>query len=397
MKTTYLDKLEDEILIYGSEGAKRVISFLKQFGKNLSEPQSSLKKIIRWDGFPSIVCGIDPSNNTFFVGTEYVFSEYESKICYTENDVDLFYGSTDKLNKILKLCLKYLPKLNIKGVVKGDILYTDNKKIRLIGGQKSIIFKSNSTTYVIPSSCLLYDKVKNTKLGITFNTRYSGTSLKSMVSNTMMDINDISENFNVYVADTKINDVTGSASFTKIELIRYNNALKKLETSLKQSSRFLGIIGNNKESEKIMANVFKSFFSTYIRGNNKIKNARDVSKDFYDYYSTLLDKEISSKNVQRIKDKYLKLKNDGLKFILRNQKSIYMAIKSYMDLQIIKSIITKQLQKIKDTGVFIETESGYKVLSNSKFVAIRSGRVLKLIDSLELNKVKITNKNWNKK
>lgn len=398
MKNTHLEHLEDEILNNGSEGGRTAISFLNELGKMLSEPQSSIQITTKWDGSPSIICGVDPSNNLFFVGTKSVFSKQNPKICYTEKDIDLYYDPSSELNSKLKTCLEYLSKLNIKGVLQGDLLYTNDKKIRTINGTKSIVFRPNTITYAIPLDSSLAEKIKNTKLGIVFHTKYTGSSLESMNANFDSNSIKVNGNTNVYVGQAKFSDVSGIANFNKIQLVKYNSLLKKTQGSLKQASKFLDIINGTGDSKFLMSKIFKTFFNSYIRSGKAIKNARDISKDFYAYYSNLLDKEISTKTTQRVKDKYLKIKNDGLKFIQQNQRSIYMTIASYMNLQSSKNMIIKQLEKVNNIGTFIETESGYKVTSPEGFVAIKSGKVLKLVDRLEFSRANFTiAKDWNKK
>ena len=69
-KNTHLEHLEDDILNQGSQGGRNAITFLRELGKMLSERSSSITVTTKWDGAPAIVCGTDPSNGKFFVGTK---------------------------------------------------------------------------------------------------------------------------------------------------------------------------------------------------------------------------------------------------------------------------------------------------------------------------------------
>ena len=73
-------------------------------------------------------------------------------------------------------------------------------------------------------------------------------------------------------------------------------------------------------------------------------------------------------------------------FIATNQKSIYFTIASYINLQTAKNFVMRKLEKVGDFGTFLETENGYKVTAPEGFVAIKSGRALKLVDRLEFSR-----------
>ena len=123
-KNTHLEHLEDDIFNQGSAGATNAVNFLKSLRDMLTENSggSAIKVTTKWDGAPAIVCGKNPQNGKFFVGTKSVFNKTDPKIVYTAADADRFYaGSTVAL--ILKRCLEYLSTLPIDGVLQGDLLY----------------------------------------------------------------------------------------------------------------------------------------------------------------------------------------------------------------------------------------------------------------------------------
>ena len=87
----HLEHLEDEMLNYGVEGCKAAVSFLKELRKMLGQQESTGFMQTKWDGAPSVVCGTNPMNGMFFVGTKSVFAKTNPKLCYTHEDVDAFY------------------------------------------------------------------------------------------------------------------------------------------------------------------------------------------------------------------------------------------------------------------------------------------------------------------
>ena len=143
--------------------------------------------------------------------------------------------------------------------------------------------------------------------------------------------------------------------------------------------------------------MFKTFFNTYVRQGRNLIGARNTARDFAAYFSNALDKEIGSKKMKTTKDKYLDIKNKGLRFISDNQQAIYMTVASYMNLQAAKNFMIRKLQKVNTFGTFLRTPDGYRVTAPEGFVAIRSGQALKLVDRLEFSRANFTaDKNWEK-
>ena len=126
MKNTHLEHLEDNILNGGSEGGKEAVAFLRSLGKMLDQGGADARVTVKWDGAPAIVCGRNPDNGRFFVGTKSVFNAVSPKIIYSEDDVDRIYPP-GQLSEKLKASYKYLSQLSIPNVVQGDLLFTDDK------------------------------------------------------------------------------------------------------------------------------------------------------------------------------------------------------------------------------------------------------------------------------
>lgn len=395
-KNTHLEHLEDDILNSGSAGGKNAIAFLRELGDMLTQKSSGIRVTTKWDGAPAIICGTDPVSKQFFVGTKSVFAKNAPKICYTDKDIDIFYPE-GQLNTKLKTALQHLPKLGIKGVIQGDLLFTNDKTTGIINGERVISFRPNTITYTVPVGTPLANKISAAKIGIVFHTRYTGSSISEMTASFGVDVSGFNETSDVYVTSATFTDATGAANFTPPQLRAYNAAVNRAEGSLKQASKFLDILTATGESKFIMAKLFKTFFNTYIKEGKPIRNAKEVSKQFAVYYATLIDKEIALKKTVAAKNKYIKMKSDGLQFISSNYQAIYMTVASYMNLQTAKGMVIKQLEKVKTLGTFIKTEDGYKVTAPEGFVAIKSGSALKLVDRLEFSRANFTvAKDWDK-
>ena len=121
-KNLHLEHIEDEVLNRGVVGAREAINFLQSLRDMLAgHSQTKVNVTTKWDGAPAIFCGINPENGKFFVGTKGVFNA-NPKLNYTDEDIDANHAS-EGLNAKLKVALRYLPKLGIKGVLQGDMMF----------------------------------------------------------------------------------------------------------------------------------------------------------------------------------------------------------------------------------------------------------------------------------
>ena len=143
MKNTHLEHLEDNILNDGSRGGMEAVAFLRSLGDMLDQGAADARVTVKWDGAPAVICGINPENGRFFVGTKSVFNKVGPKIMYSENDVDSIYPPGQLAEK-LKASYRYLSQLSIPNVIQGDLLFTDDKYEAVIGGENCIAFQPNT-------------------------------------------------------------------------------------------------------------------------------------------------------------------------------------------------------------------------------------------------------------
>ena len=394
MKNTHLEHLEDNILNDGSQGGKEAVAFLRSLGDMLDQGGADTRVTVKWDGAPAVICGTNPENGRFFVGTKSVFNKTDPKIIYSEEDVERMYAPGQLAEK-LKDAYKYLSTLSIPNVVQGDLLFTDDKYEANIGGDTCIAFQPNTIVYAVPKDSDIGQKIDEAKFGIVFHTAYSGRTLDTM-SATFGNIG-VQGNTNVFVTSSDFKNASGEANMTSAEKTTYTNLVNKTEGSLKQASRFLDLMKVNDMNKFTLNIMFKTFFNTYVRQGRSLVGARNTARDFAQYFSNALDKEIDKKKMKSTKDKYLELKNKGLRFISDNQQAIYMTVASYMNLQAAKNFMIRKLQKVNTFGTFLRTPDGYRVTAPEGFVAIRSGQALKLVDRLEFSRANFTaDKNWEK-
>jgi hypothetical protein len=392
-QNTHLEHLEDDILNQGSRGGVNAVKFLRELGKMLSEPHSNVNVTTKWDGAPAVICGRHPTTKNFFVGTKGVFAKMP-KICLSDADVDHYYSGD--LAAKLKTCLRLLPKLNIQGVLQGDLLFTNDTTTRTIGGERVISFQPNTITYAIPEKSELGQRVKKAQLGIVFHTSYSGgPNLLDMTPSFGVDVSRMQNVPGVVVFSSNFTDATGASLFTQAQKRQYDMKVNRAEGSLKQASQFLNILQQTGDGKFLLSAMFKVYFNSYIRKGIAIADTKKVAAGFASYYRAALDKEIALKKTATTQAKYRKIQQDGLKFIRANERAIYMTVASYINLTDAKTMIIRKLESVKDIGTYIKTENGFRVTAPEGFVAIKSGAALKLVDRLEFSRANFTvEKNW---
>ena len=393
-KNTHLEHLEDDIVNSGKVGGFNAIKFLRELGKMLSEPTSSIRVTTKWDGAPAIVCGRTPDNGAFFVGTKSVFAKTHPKLMFNDYMIDSVYNGN--LATILKECLKYFSQIGITGVIQGDLLYTNQTKtIKSINNQQCVTFTPNTITYAVPVDSMVGQQIINSKIGIVFHTSYTGKNMRSMNATFGVDTKNLNGTKDVYVSSATFEDASGAANLDTTELSKYNSLVNKAEGSLKQASTFLNEIKEFGQSKFMMNVMFKSFMNRFIRAGVPIRDAQSTSDLFVGFYSNQLDREIASKKTKSAKDKYIKMKSDGLQFLKTNSRSLYFTVASYINLIEAKTFIIKKLERVKTLGTFLRTDNGYEVTAPEGFVAIKSGNALKLVDRLEFSRANFTAaKDW---
>ena len=393
-RNTHLEHLEDEIVNNGYDGGVNAVNFLSSIrDMMLGSSRSKLNVSVKWDGAPAVFCGINPENGKFFVGSKSIFN-VTPKINYTNRDIDRNHGGG--LADRLKICLKYLPRLGIRGVVQGDLLFVpgDIKGVT-IHGEKAIAFKPNTITYAVPEDSPLARRILNAKLGIIFHTSYSGRTMDKLKASFGVNVRSFNKSTAVFFDDASYKDTSGVASFTSAESDSYDAQLRMAMGSIKKGKPVLELMKRQHNLLSVGARL-KIFFNTYIKQGRTVPSAKGAYNDFRKYYASALDDEVDARKTDKAKSKYATIRNEGLRFIDRYATELYFAIASYMTLQRVKSFLVQKMNQIKSIGTFIQTDKGFRVTNPEGYVAVdRSGSAVKLVDRLEFSTANFTiAKNW---
>ena len=393
-KNTHLEHLEDDIINRGSKGGDNAVNFLKSVRNMLAGNSGSKTNItVKWDGAPAIICGINPENGKFFVGTKSVFNK-TPKINYTTADIRRNHGG--EVARKLTVCLAQLSRLNIKGILQGDLLYTDDLKSINIDGEKMVSFTPNTITYAVPIKSDLGRRILKAKMGIVFHTQYTGKKMDSLSASfgTVKG----SSGRNVFLASASYQDTSGASTFTASELKTFDAQIRMAEGSLRKAGPVLDLMSTTSNDPLSIGYRLKSYFNYYIKNSNSgMEKVNTMQRQFRDYYENILQSEIDSRKTEKGKAPYIKAKAEGLRFIDRNKTALYFAIASHITLGTCKNTLLQKMSQIQSIGNFIRTGRGYRVTAPEGYVAVdKVAGAIKLVDRLEFSRQNFTMpKGWN--
>ena len=394
-KNTHLEHLEDDIINRGSQGGVNAINFLNSVRNMLAgNIGGKLNMSVKWDGAPAVFCGTNPENGKFFVGTKSVFNK-TPKINYTPTDIRRNHGG--ELANKLQVCLRELPKLGLDGIYQGDLLFTrGDLKAVAIEGEKMITFTPNTITYAVPAGSDIARRIARAKLGIVFHTKYSGKTMSSLTAG-FGSIKGQGPT-SVFLASAAFTDTSGSATFNKSELSRFDALIRMAQGSLSKAKPILDEMSKTSMSDQISVGYrLKTYFNSYIRNSKQgMEKVAVMQQGFRDYYESFIDAEIASRKTDKGKEKFIQQKKVGLQFIDRNKQALYFAIASHISLGNAKNFLIQKLNQVQSIGHFLRTPTGYKVTAPEGFVAVdRVAGAIKLVDRLEFSRANFTiAKDW---
>ena len=393
-KNLHLEHLEDEVLNNGINGTRAAINFLRSLRDMLAgSAKKSVNVSVKWDGAPAVFAGINPENDKFFVGTKGVFNK-TPKVNYTDADIDANHSSAG-LNAKLKVALKYLPKLGIKDVLQGDMLFTqDDFSTETIDGISYTTFTPNTITYAVPKESA--SKIEKSKMGIVWHTTYSGDTLQSMRASFGASVKGLTKTNDVWFTDADYKDTSGTINFNKAETTSITSVLSQAgKTFRKFNSQFTKQLMSRQD----VVLLIKTFNNTKVREGQKISNTSKHSQDLIKYVDVKMQKNIDSVKTQKAKDAKKKVKDDLISFLSSNKGNLKIIFDMQNLLTDAKNMIIRKLEKAKGVmDTFIRTDNGYRVTAPEGFVAIdQMGDAVKLVDRLEFSQANFTAaKNWTK-
>ena len=391
-KNVHLEHLEDLVFNNGYAGAVEALNYIESLRHMLAEGTGTTTKLtVKWDGSPAIICGIDPSDSKFFVGTKSVFAKGEPKRCKSLRDIEQWYSETPELAEKLAQALKHLPKLGIGGVVQGDLMFTEGDvSVVNVNGEDCYVFTPNTITYAVPVHSHLGQRVERAKLGIIFHTAYEGDTIDTMKASFGVNVSGLNQHPDVWFDDATYKDYTGVASLKPTEntqIQRYMQATYNTMEKIGQQ-RFDVIIAN-----KEFARNIKPFVNKMIRSGAHGIEPVDFLKQFMAHYNAEMMKDVENVTDRVAQNRVAKIKAKE-QWVADNSNTLLGVLAVYKRIIELKGMLLNKLRQVESIGTFQRSAEGYKVTTPEGFVAIgHDGGAVKLVDRLEFSRQNFLKRN----
>ena len=399
-KNLHLEHLEDEILNYGVDGGRAAINFLRSLRDMMAgSSRSSINMTVKWDGAPAIFAGIDPSDGKFFVAKKSVFNV--SPKLY-KNNAEIDGDLSGALQSKFKVALKELSKLGIKGVLQGDLMFTDDVDNTTIDGVKYYTFQPNTIVYAVPVDSDFGKKIKAASIGIVWHTTYTGAALQDMKATFGANISGLSKPNSVWMDDATYKDTSGTSTFTASETESITAVLSKTGTTFQKINanglnQFLKL--QDSMSGTLAGASLKTYNNSKVRAGQRITNPMAHSKGYEAWVYDSIQKQIDKAKSDKGKKKYEDMQKEYIRELRKFTMTLTSVIKFQNLLVDAKSLIINKLDQVKSIGTFIKTANGFKATNPEGYVAIDrvSGGAVKLVDRMEFSFNNFTAiKSWDK-
>ena len=314
-KNTHLEHLEDDIFNNGYAGAQNALAFLEGLKGMLTTGSGggNTKVTVKWDGAPAIICGIDPETDMFFVGTKSVFAKTEPKVCYSHEEIDLWYGGTG-VNPKLIAAYDYLSKLPITGVIQGDLLYTETPPLVTMGGKRCYKFKPNTITYCVEKATEMGGKVGKSTVGIVFHTKYTGQTLAEMSAGFGVNVSGLQGVSDVAVFSSDFTNTNGIANLSAGEKNKLDMSMRTAKRNLDSSRKFLNEIGGTTKGMGPAA-LFKIYFNQVIKSGNMPTSSSQMLNGFKTFVEGRYAAKEAGVTTPKAKDNWAKKKEEAIKYL----------------------------------------------------------------------------------
>ena len=388
-KNLHLEHLEDEIINYGVDGGRAALNFLRSLRDMLSgASRSSVNMTVKWDGAPAIFCGIDPEDGKFFVAKKSVFN-VSPKLYKTDAEIDADLSGA--LVGKFKVALAELSKLGIKGVLQGDLMFTDDVATETIDGESMLTFQPNTIVYAVPVDSKLGKTINKAKIGIVFHTTYTGDALQDMKASFGANISGLTNTSSVWMDDATYKDTSGESTFTSTETDKVTGLLSQVGKIFQKinANKLRSFIKLQESMTGAIAGAsLKTYNNSKVRAGEKINNPGAHAKGYEKWVEMSIQKQIDKAKSPAGKKKYENIQKEYIREVRKHTGNLKEIITFQNLLVEAKMLIVKKLNSVKGlTDTFVKTKDGFKVTNPEGYVAIDrvSGGAVKLVDRMEFS------------
>ena len=372
-KLKHLEHAEDHIIHGGDEGVAHAADNLDDLHNKLTGGKTKSKITTKYDGSPSIVFGINPETDKFFVASKSAFN-VNPKINYTPEDIEKNHGHAPGLVAKLKSALAHLPKVMPKegGVYQGDFLY-DKPDVEEENGKYK--FAPNTITYAAGKDTPQGRKIAASEIGFVVHTKYKGKKLADMKAGFDVDHSKFKQDPDVNLVNPEVNDVSNSRYTPKMQAEYAKHREDATEAYKKTGSDVLESLSKH-----------DAFIKPYI--NQTVRDGTTPNaKEYAKYLEDKRDKETSKLKTEAAKQKKANTYNELINDVTANQREYKSAFELHHHLQKAKDVLVNALGNPTD----FEHTVGGKQVKPEGFVSIRDGKPTKLVDRAEFSRLNFAN------
>lgn len=383
-KNTHMTHIEDKVLYGGVKGTRDAIMALRSLRDMLGGEHDGGRISVKWDGAPAVFAGIDPRDGRFFVAKKGIFNK-SPKVYKSDADVDA--DTSGDLSVKLKLALKHLPELGIKGVIQGDLLYTQSDlKTQRIKGQTYVTFHPNTILYAVPAGTDMAKQIKAAKIGIVWHTTYTGKSFETMRASYGVDVSKFRKTRNVFYQDAMLKDMA-KATMTKRDTDEVNGYLT---TAGRYFNQISGSTLRTLEQNRELAGLIETYNNSYVRKGEVIKNTKVHTQRLITWIKNRFQKEIDSRKTEAGKSAKQKKLDAILEFFSpENKKSLEMMFELQKVIVLAKLKLINILNRLSSFDTFLKYKdgSGFRTTDQEGYVAIDKlgGDAVKIVDRMEFS------------
>jgi len=378
-KNTHMTHIEDKVLYGGVKGTRQAIFALRDLRDMLGGKKEGSVSV-KWDGAPAIFAGIDPRDGQFFVAKKGIFNK-NPKVYKTNAEIDA--DTSGDLSAKLKDALKYLPALDIKGVIQGDFLFgRGDLSTETIDGQKYVTFHPNTIVYAVP-----YEQsavIRRAKIGIVWHTTYTGRTFETMKASYGVNVKALKKSSNVWSQDAMLRNLT-SATMTKRETEDVNETLAEIGRIFNQIS---GSTLRELEGNQTLAQHIETYNNTFVRKGEIIGNTVAHTEKLIRWIKSKYGKEIAQRKTQAGKTSQRQKRDELLNFFsLKNKVNLIQMFELQKLIVTAKLKLINKLNKLGNVDTFVKTRKGFKVTGAEGFVAVDrlGGDAVKIVDRMEFS------------
>ena len=326
-KNLHLEHLEDEIINFGVDGGRAAINFLRSLRDMLAgASRSSVNMTVKWDGAPAIFAGVDPSDGKFFVAKKSVFN-VTPKLYKTNGEIDDDLSGT--LNAKFKVALQEFSKLGIKGVLQGDLMFTDDISTETIDGEKYYTFQPNTIVYAAPVNSDLGRTFARAKIGVVWHTTYTGKELQNMKASFGANISGLKKTSSVWMDDATYKDTSGKSTFTEKETEKVTNVLSQVGKTFQkinagQLRSFLKL--QDSMTGALVGASLKTYNNSKVRAGEIIKNPSEHARGYEQWVFDSIQKQIDKVKSDAGKKKYLNIQKEYVREVKKHTRNLVYII-----------------------------------------------------------------------